>query len=190
MKSFIKKTRYTIFDFVCETLKIDSGKTEFVHPVENTAISNYILEKNLQCGFVMLFPDVQSMIVLSDGFWEKLINCLLKKGYKVFINGKKIKYYGTVTDFLDFEQTFALAKKAKGIIGMGSGIAMMLSQTGVPGDYIYTEFHNEWLGYTANIVRNIYSLKNNAIGNNSIREYVLTNDVDEELIIDKILSKY
>lgn len=190
IRKFYEKPKYTIFDFVCETLKVDSDKMKFVHPVGNADISNYLLEKNLQCDFIMIFPDAQSMIMLSDVFWGKLINCLLGKGYKVFINGKKNKYCGTITDFLDFEQTFALAKKAKGIIGMGSGIAMMLSQTGTPGDYIYTEFYDGWFGYTAGVVRKIYSLKDNAIGNDGIREYVLTKELDENIIIDKILSEY
>lgn len=189
IRKFYEKPKYTIFDFVCETLKVDSDKMKFVHPVGNADISNYLLEKNLQCDFIMIFPDAQSMILLTDGFWLKLVEGLQEKGYKVFVNGKDTKYLDTVTDFLDLEQTFALAKKSKGIIGMGSGIAMMLAQTGINGDYIYTEFHDKWLGYTADIVGKIYSLKKYAI-NNNVKEHIVNNSSDEFFLLNKILSEY
>lgn len=189
IEKFNKRVNYTIFDFVCETLNINKDKTEFVRPVENVNMNNYIVEKKLQHDFVMIFPDAQSMIQLTDGFWLKLVEGLQEKGYKVFVNGKDTKYLGTVTDFLDLEQTFALAKKSKGIIGMGSGIAMMLAQTGIKGDYIYTEFHDKWLGYTADIVGKIYSLKKYAI-NNNVKEHIVNNSSDEFFLLNKILSEY
>lgn len=95
--------------------------------------------------FVFLAPEAQTCKLYDEDFWVQLINMLQKKGYDVFVNlvDNTVKLEGAL-DFktckLNFAEVFALAKRAKKIVSLRSGLTEFLLQTNVPIDVLYTKF--------------------------------------------------
>ncbi len=97
--------------------------------------------------FVFVAPEANSCEAYSKDFWEQLIQKCQQKGYDVFFNvtnrGKQLLYQAHYkTCPLNFTEVFALAKRAKRIVALRSGINELLLQTEVPMDILYTKFRN------------------------------------------------
>lgn len=109
-----------------------------------------MLEKVSKTGlnlnkFVFLAPEAQSCKLYDEDFWVTLINTLQENGCDVFVNlvDNTVKLEGASnfkTCRLNFAEAFALAKRAKKIVSLRSGLTEFLLQTNVPIDVLYTKF--------------------------------------------------
>lgn len=109
-----------------------------------------MLEKVSKTGlnlnkFVFLAPEAQSCKLYDEDFWVTLINTLQENGCDVFVNlvDNTVKLEGALnfkTCRLSFAEAFALAKQAKKIVSLRSGLTEFLLQTNVPIDVLYTKF--------------------------------------------------
>lgn len=93
-------------------------------------------------NFILLIPKANSMQLIGDEFWLKLMAQLTQKGYEVFVNQANenlLSGWGAVykTCDLDFLEIFALAKKAKHIVGLRCGLLEFLTQTQTPMSILY-----------------------------------------------------
>ena len=100
--------------------------------------------------FVFLSPEANSCEYCEDELWVTLINEFQNKDYDVFVNlaGEDIKLEGAKdykTCKLSFAEAFSLAKRAKKIVSLRSGLTEFLVQTGVPMDVLYTKFRQRHL---------------------------------------------
>lgn len=98
-------------------------------------------------NFVFLSPEAQSCNHYDNNFWVTLINKLQNKGYDIFVNlvGEDVQLDGATdykTCFLSYAEVFALAKRAKRIVSLRSGLTEFLLQTEVPMDVLYTKFRH------------------------------------------------
>lgn len=149
----IKKSvpgEYHYFDAILKHLGMNRDEIEKTEIVVPEDVEKSMLEKVKQTGlnlekFVFLAPEAQSCKLYDEDFWVLLINKFQEKGYDVYVNltGNEVKLRGAVdykTTDLTFSQAFALAKRAKKIVSLRSGLTEFLVQTGVPLDVLYTKF--------------------------------------------------
>lgn len=143
---------YHYFYAILKRLNIDEKEIS-MRPVNISLTNeNNMLEKVNNIGlnldkFVFLAPEAQSCKLYDEDFWVKLINDLQLKGYDVFVNLTKndIKLAGAEnykTCNLSFSEAFALARRAKRIVSLRSGLTELLLQTNIPMDVLYTKFSN------------------------------------------------
>lgn len=108
-----------------------------------------MLEKVFKTGlainnFILLAPEAKSCKLLDDNFWMRTISELKKQGYDIFLNiacnKVNLKNTGCKTCFLSYAEVFALAKRAKKIIALRSGLTDFLVSCGTPMDVLYTGF--------------------------------------------------
>lgn len=94
-------------------------------------------------NFIFLAPEAKSCEPYNKHFWILLTKKLQERGYDVFINltdnNTDLKDIGR-TCTLSYSEVFALAKYAKRIISLRSGIVEFLLQTNVDIDILYTNF--------------------------------------------------
>lgn len=92
--------------------------------------------------FVFLSPETLSNVPLSAQFWETLAISLRKRGYELFCNVMNFENLipGSISIFLTYPETMALAKHASAIIGMRSGLLECVAAKEVPLFALYTDF--------------------------------------------------
>lgn len=132
---------------------------------EESALSKAKKENLNLDNFIFLAPEAQSCELIEEKFWIDLIKDYQSKGFDIFVNLKdnmvKLENISFKTFPLTFPEAFALAKKAKKIITLRSGINELLLQTGVEMEVYYTNFrHRETFGMiNAQKVINGFKLK-------------------------------
>ncbi len=112
-----------------------------VNPIKITEkMENSMTEKiskiNLNMdNFIFISPEAKSYKMLPQKFWDEIIGYYKNKGIDIFlnINDHKFKRFDKYCKSIDltFPEAFALAKKAKKIITLRSGLSEILMQTGV-----------------------------------------------------------
>ena len=103
----------------------------------------------LQNNFIIITPDAVTLNPLGQYFWTELCKNLNNLGFKIFLNVESrkdtIPAEGIISAFLTIEETYELAKYAKAVIGLRSGLLEILSTTSqVPTFAIYNSYR-EWL---------------------------------------------
>lgn len=96
-------------------------------------------------NFIFLSPEAQSCELYDEFFWVTIINELQKQGYDIFVNlvGDEVQLKNATaykSCFLTYAEAFSLARYAKRIISLRSGLTEFLLQTNVPIDVLYTKF--------------------------------------------------
>lgn len=117
---------------------------------DEESVINKAQNANLNLNnFIFIAPEARSCELIDNKFWIALINDYNAKGFDIFVNlsddmldltGAKYKSFD-----ISFVEAFVLAKKAKKIITLRSGINELLMQTGVETEVLYTRFkHREF----------------------------------------------
>lgn len=137
--------KYILKRFDCSESDLNMRKINILPSVEQS-----MLEKIEKTGlnlnkFVFLAPEAESCELYDENFWCDLINKLQHDGYDVFVNlaGSNIELKSASNYkacYLTFAEAFALAKRAKRIVSLRSGLTEFLLQTDVPIDVLYTKF--------------------------------------------------
>jgi len=150
----------------CERNNIEQIKTKLPPEFEKTMLEK--IEKiNLNLNnFIFLAPEAESCNKLPDEFWIGLIKILKKRGYDIFVNLTKkrtgLNNIEFKSIFLSYGEAFALARYAKRIITLRSGICELLSEIGVGMDILYTDFRKKpfFRDLTCKQVMRTFSLNN------------------------------
>ena len=94
-------------------------------------------------NFVLIIPEANTCKELPESFWEELIEKYKSLGFDIFVNALNSKFNSQYKyTFLDFEELFSLAKKAKRIIALRCGLIELFTELNVPMDILYTGFKN------------------------------------------------
>ncbi len=126
--------------------ELNFRKIQIPKEIEKSML-NKISKTNLNLdNFVFVAPEAASCEEYDNKFWVDLTNEFKKNGIDVFMNivNKNTNIHGCdyKTSILGFAETFALAKKAKAVITLRSGLTECLLQTNVPLFSLYTKFRN------------------------------------------------
>lgn len=137
-KSILKAFNITEQELSMRKVKIlEDAEKSMLNKVQKTGLN---LDK-----FVFLAPEAYSCELYNEDFWCVLINNLQEKGYDVFVNLIKSDFkLRNASDFktcyLSYAEVFALAKRAKKIVSLRSGLTEFLLQTNTLLDVLYTKF--------------------------------------------------
>lgn len=140
LKSILNKFEMTEDD-------LQMRKINVLHSDEQTMLEK-VNKTNLNLNkFIFLAPEAQSCKLYDEDFWIILINRLQERGYDIFVNLVQTNInLKNAVDFktcnLSFAEAFALAKRAKKIVSLRSGLTEFLLQTEVPIDVLYTKFRH------------------------------------------------
>lgn len=141
-----------------ETLEIMSCVKSMLEKVKEI---NLNLDK-----FVLMAPEAHSCTLINNEYWIELINKYKNEGYDVFVNlvGDEIDLTGAdyKTCYLTYSEIYSLAKRAKKIIMLRSGLTELFLQTNVPMEVLYTKFKDRILFNSIDVekVKRGFSLKN------------------------------
>lgn len=140
--------------------------------------------------YVFLIPEATSLSNLKTTFWDDLCEALIGRGYQIFANctDQRSKPWGAKSIDLSLEEAFVLAQSARGIIGLASGLGVLLSAAGVPMDLIYSDLASG--EHNSTTIKSVYSISSiPRTSSNPIREYDLSHTPDDE-IKREILERY
>lgn len=109
-----------------------------------------VRELNLDLNnFVLIAPEAHSCTLVNNKYWIELINKYKNEGYDVFVNlvGDEVDLTGAdyKTCYLTYSEIYSLAKRAKKIIMLRSGLTELFLQTNVPMEVLYTKFRDRIL---------------------------------------------
>lgn len=151
-----------------ETLEIMSSVKSMLEKVKEI---NLNLDK-----FVLMAPEAHSCTLINNEYWIELINKYKNEGYDVFVNlvGDEIDLTGAdyKTCYLTYSEIYSLAKRAKKIIMLRSGLTELFLQTNVPMEVLYTKFRDRILINSMEVeqVKRGFSLKNIPYNHNFLIE--------------------
>lgn len=147
----------------------------------------------LKRPFVILLPFATSLSDMSDAFWNILIKEFNRIGYDVFINNGNDENSSVFTDVVSFDtnvaEIFTLAEESAGIIGLASGLSVLLTAAKRPMDLIYTDFRVFNPRISSERIKHLYSVHNLPGVSALVREYA-AEDFTEMQLVQKIISKY
>ena len=140
-------------------------------------------------NFVILAPEAVTCSVLPKIFWVKLVQKLNQ--YEIYLNitNKNNNISGCKTLDLNYREVYLLAKKAKAVISLRSGLSEFLLPTAIPNIVIYTKFKKR--------VKNAFSVDKGIEGfsmskipfvdSTKICEINADNFKDEDTLLDEIV---
>lgn len=180
------------YDFIVKDFKSDltSPETPKISKEKKVSVSELLKNNLTSKKFVFICPTATSLVNLSDDFWALLIEKLKDMGYEVIVNSfdETINMKGVLNIKPDIEEMFILAVMSSGFISLASGLAVLLSTSGVKADLIYTGFKNNLLNSSE--VLNLYSVKNlPAVDKQLVKEYDVKNYSEKDLI-EEICKRY
>jgi hypothetical protein len=181
------------YDTMLSKLNLNREDVKFKNIFLSESVKRNVIEKAQNAGldinkFVFIAPFANSCETLSDNFWQKLINAIIKEGYDIYINcmqDKKAQYKGTKSFYLSFSEVLVLAQKAVKIIGLRSGLCEILATTKRPMDIIYTDFKDGRVLFeklSSAKVLLTFSLKFLPIQNAHIKEYDYNAAKEDDLL--------
>lgn len=121
---------------------------EFKSPIIHKSIKEKAFSKVRDLNkenFIFFIPDANFIKTLPDDFWKILEYKLMQKGYDIYYNSQ----------FLTIQESFYIASRSKGIIGLRCGFSEVLSILPIQKHIIYTPCKHNNL---SNMI-NIFSLK-------------------------------
>lgn len=151
------------YEYINSAAAIPKGSKPASPNINHTSlrwVEAKIKRMELKEPFVVLCPEVTSILPIKDGFWQTLALGLRQKGYDVFVNSTAgaAKLEGTKSLQMNLEELFTLAQRSAGIITMASGLAVFLTAAGVKMDLLYTDFAKKRIGYDAALAMQTYSV--------------------------------
>lgn len=143
-------------------------------------------------GYVLLAPEAATMQTMPPGFWQQLADALREGGCAVLVNAApeaKVCPAGAVSIYPAPGELYALAQMARGVICMGSGLAVLLACAGVRMDVLFTPFADEAHGYDAEQAQRVYSMARLPHAHPDLHEYNAAQMPQHELLRE-ILARY
>ncbi|MCQ2523349.1 MAG: hypothetical protein MJ123_03340 [Lachnospiraceae bacterium] len=127
-------------EFYSTYLKIDI-RSQIKKP-DISLIGNYLSNRNSNLDFtgktILICPLAQTVKMIPNTFWEKLVSRIISKGYKVYINGN-MDIENAITIKPDLIELVDLASKVNRVISLQSGLSDLLVELGIECDVIMYE---------------------------------------------------
>lgn len=151
--NFSKKSIYS------QSIKLDDIMIEIIiNKIQSIKLN---LEK-----FIFICPEAPSCRLINMSFWNKIGKIFIQKGYDIFVNLtdqqliKDFSERGYKTCNLTYLEAFLLAKKAKKIIALRSGLVDFLVYTKVPCVIFYTSFNvdSRNIFLSADVIKESFSI--------------------------------
>lgn len=183
------------FNRAAQFFNLNAESPDQFHVSIPSNIEHAVLDKvsaislNLE-KFVFLSPEARSCRCLSDDFWIRLAEAFQAKGFDIFINALQVT--GLTSKIgkscqLTFPEAFALARRAKRIVSLRSGLTEFLMDAQVPLDAIYTDFERRgsltqvsatavYKAFTLSLVPNFDSSR--------VREFIYHPHCEQKLLRD------
>lgn len=142
------------FKSILEEFDLTQQDLQMRKTLEIISSVNSMLEKvkkiNLNLdNFVLIAPEAHSCTLVDNKYWVELINKYKNEGYDVFVNlvGDEVDLTGAdyKTCYLTYSEIYSLAKRAKRIIMLRSGLTELFLQTNVSMEVLYTKFRDRIL---------------------------------------------
>lgn len=152
-------------------------------------VDNFITSTLGNHPFILLCPEATSLKHLPNNFWLFLINTLEHDGFKVVVNSvsEDIFFKNCLTLSFSIDKVLALSFKAKAIVGLGSGLIVLLSMFNPKMRIIYTDLRNDKL--SAEQILKFYTIKKLPwVINNQVNEFLVENTFffDQYKLIEEI----
>lgn len=107
--------------------------------------------------FIIIAPEAHSCELLDNKYWIEIVNKYTSEGYDVFANlvGNEVDLSNTnyKSCYLTYSEVYSLAKRAKKIIMLRSGLTELLLQINVPMEVLYTKFRDRILFNSMDVER-------------------------------------
>lgn len=128
---------------------LDISEKDYTKPVVNISqdVKQNLAEKikplylNLD-NFVIIAPEAKTCEELPVSLWKDIVKELQKRGCDIFLNIVDNDNYieGCKSVFLTYQEIFELAKHAKAVLSLRSGLTEFLLPTEIPNITVYTKF--------------------------------------------------
>lgn len=134
------------YDRILQNLGLDKASIPPNYPKISDIAESKMREKidliNLNLDkFILFSPEANSCKLLDLEFWREICTKLKDMGYDIFINTVHPEIYSNFKSCsLSLEEAVALAKHARGVIGLRSGFLEIISQINIPFIIIYSNF--------------------------------------------------
>lgn len=169
------------FKSILEELNLKLEDLEMRNVSELQSSKESMLQKITKIGlnidnFILIAPEAHSCSSINNEYWNNLIREYTQKGYDVFVNliKNEIDLTGAnyKTCYLTYSEIYSLAKRAKKIIMLRSGLTELFLQTNVPMEVLYTKFRDRILINSMEVeqVKRGFSLKNIPYNHNFLIE--------------------
>ena len=153
------------------------------------AAARRLRELRLCAGdYVLLAPEAATMEQLPVEFWRKLAAALRARGWVALVNAAS-PLQGECCIYPSPGELYALAQMARGVICMGSGLAVLLATAGVSMDVLFTPFADKKAGYDAALAMQVYSLRRLPGVHPDICEYNAAEGAAGE-VLRRIVARY
>ncbi|MBQ7286716.1 MAG: hypothetical protein IJW73_03040 [Candidatus Gastranaerophilales bacterium] len=150
-----------------------------------------VIKLNLD-NFILLAPEAKSCKELPISFWKNLAEKLKEKGYDVYLNiiNSNNKINGLKSTKLNLKEIFYLAKKARAIVSLRSGLSEFLLPTKTPNFAIYTPFRRiKNSSFKVETLINGFSMhKIPFVDNSKIKEFNYEKYQTSDELINEILN--
>lgn len=145
--------------------------------------------------FVLIAPEAKSCKLYDAAFWCEMIDKFQAKGYDVFANivDNEIELASTKqykSTFLSYSELYALARYAKKIVSLRSGLTEILVQAGKPTDVLYTKFRERHIFNemdTAHVLSGFSLMPLPHVNENTVREFNMA-EIQPQPCLDLILD--
>lgn len=186
----------TFYDYILNLINVSEtenyDKPQFDKETEKK-VDDIIKKLNLGKKFVVLLPEATTLKLLPMRFWQQMCSEFARNKYGVFVNtvNGSTNLDGAVSSRLTVAELACLSKRAESVIGLASGMLVLLTSVAKKIDAIYTDFKDESLGYTDVRVKELYSLFALPWNNhNKVKEFVFSEYDNENNMLKKILTGY
>lgn len=192
------KTGMNFYDYICRDFDMTTSNKP-IKPTLDSDVEEYIqkqIKTYFQRPFVVLMPGANSMKLLSQDFWQKIIQKLDALGYDIFINESNtypqtdLRQFGkNVVSFdTDIMEIYALAKYSAGVISLATGIAVLLTSSDIKMDLIYNDFNI--MTADAKTVQDVYSVYYLPNANKKLINEYDANSYNQDELINTIIKRY
>lgn len=179
------------YDYICKDFDL-TKKTVMQKPKIDKSVALKIdrkLADKFKRPFIIILPSANSLNGVSDTFWKLLIQEFRIKGYDVFVNNKNACFSDSISFDTNIQEIFALAERSAGIIGLASGLSVLLTAANRPMDLIYTDFRIFKPHISSKRIKDLYSVHYLPNVGKKVREYDAA-DFTEMQLVQLIVNNY
>ena len=142
-------------------------------------------------NFVILAPEAMTCTELPKVFWIKLVQELHREKYDIYLNitNKANNFPGCKTLDLSYREIYFLARQAKAVISLRSGLSEFLLPADIPNIAIYTKFKRraKKVFPVSKGIEGFSMCKMPFVDSNKICEINADNFIDKNILADEVM---
>lgn len=190
-KLYENNVQVNFYDYICKDFDLTKKSVMQKPKIDKSIVLkiNKKLADNFRHPFVIILPGASSLSGMSDVFWSLLIKEFKRIGYDVFVNDINNSFSDSVCFDTNIAEIFALAERSAGIIGLASGLSVLLTAANRPMDLIYTDFRIFKPHISSARIKDFYSVHHLPNVSDKVREYDAA-DFTEMQLVQAIINNY